>query len=44
VVERAPGPAAGLTLLGILGLVLIVAFVVLLATGWRFGLDIQPPP
>jgi hypothetical protein len=44
VVERAPGPVAGLTLLGIIGLVLIVAFVVLLATGWRFGLDIQPPP
>jgi hypothetical protein len=43
VVERAPGPAAGLTLLGIVGLILIVAFVVLLATGWRFGLDIQPP-
>jgi hypothetical protein len=39
----APAPARGLTLLGIIGLILIVAFVVLLATGWRFGLEVQPP-
>ena len=45
VVESAPAsaPAPGLTLLGIIGLILIVAFVVLLATGWRFGLEVQPP-
>ena len=43
VVESAPGPAAGLTLLGIVGLMLLVAFVVLLATGWRFGLEVRPP-
>ena len=30
-----PGPGPRLTLLGIVGLILIVAFVVLLATGWR---------
>jgi hypothetical protein len=39
----APAPHPGLTLLGFLGLILIIAFVVLLATGWRFGLDIHPP-
>ncbi len=39
----APAPAPGLTLLGIVGLILIVAFVVLLATGWRFGLEVNPP-
>ena len=31
-------------LLGVLGLILIVALVVLLATGWRFGLEVSPPP
>ncbi|HVK11138.1 MAG TPA: hypothetical protein VM597_20380 [Gemmataceae bacterium] len=39
----APGPAPGLSLLGIVGLILLVAFVVLLATGWRFGFEINPP-
>ena len=31
-------------LLGILALILIVALIVLLATGWRFGLQVAPPP
>jgi hypothetical protein len=43
VVETAPAPVLGLTLLGIVGLILLVAFVVLLATGWRFGLEVRPP-
>ena len=43
VVEPAPAPVAWLTLLGIVGLVLLVAFVVLLLTGWRFGLEVRPP-
>ena len=49
VVQPAPGAVVqtggspGLTLLGIIGLILLVAFVVLLATGWRFGLEIQAP-
>jgi hypothetical protein len=43
VVELAPAPAPGLTLLGIIGLILLVAFVVLLLTGWRFGLEVHPP-
>jgi len=30
-------------LLGMLGLIFIVALVVLLATGWRFGLHVAPP-
>jgi hypothetical protein len=47
VVEAAPAPApahGGLTFLGIIGLILLTAFIVLLATGWRFGLQVQPPP
>ena len=39
----APGPSPVIGLLGIVGLMLLVAFVVMLATGWRFGLDINPP-
>jgi hypothetical protein len=42
VVERV-GPSPLISLLGIIGLILIVAFVVLLLTGWRFGLQITPP-
>jgi hypothetical protein len=42
-VEPAPAPAPGLTLLGVIGLILLVAFFVLLASGWRFGLEVQPP-
>ena len=30
-------------MLGVLGLLLIVALVVMLATGWRFGVEIAPP-
>ena len=41
-------PAGGgsplISALGVLGLILLVAFIVLLATGWRFGLQIAPPP
>ena len=46
VVETAPAPAGspGLSILGVIGLILLVAFVVLLATGWRFGMQVQPPP
>ena len=36
VVEPAPAPVAWLTLLGIVGLVLLM-------TGWRFGLEVHPP-
>lgn len=43
VVQTAPSGSPGLSLLGILGLILLVAFVVLIATGWRFGLEVQPP-
>ena len=43
VVEPAPAPVAWLTLLGIVALILLVAFVVLLLTGWRFGLEVRPP-
>ncbi len=43
-VETAPAPAPGLSILGIIGLILLVGFVVLLATGWRFGMQVQPPP
>ena len=43
VVEAAPAPVAWLTLLGIVALILLVAFVVLLLTGWRFGLEVRPP-
>ena len=32
-----------LSLLGIVGLILLVAFIVLLLTGWRFGLQVQAP-
>jgi hypothetical protein len=42
-VETVPAPNPGLSLLGIIGLILLVAFVVLLATGWRFGLEVHPP-
>lgn len=42
------GPAGGgvsplVSILGLVALILIVAFVVLLLTGWRFGLEISPP-
>ncbi len=43
VVTSAPGPSPVITLLGFVGLILVVAFIVLLATGWRFGLDVTPP-
>ena len=44
----APGavvePGSGwINILGLIGLVLLVAVVVLWATGWRFGLQVQPP-
>lgn len=46
-VEVVPAPAAGpsplIHLLGLVGLILLVAFVVMLITGWRFGLDVVPP-
>jgi hypothetical protein len=37
------GPNPLFNLLGVVGLILIVAFVTLLATGWRFGLQVQAP-
>jgi hypothetical protein len=40
VAGNAPGPALGITLLGIIGLILLVAYLVLLATRWRFELDL----
>src|SRR5262249_22167116 len=36
-------PAPMFNGLGVLALLLIVAVVVLLATGWRFGLTVHPP-
>jgi hypothetical protein len=43
VVETAPGPSPAITFLGVIGFVLLIAFIVMLATGWRFGLQIAPP-
>jgi uncharacterized iron-regulated membrane protein len=43
VAEPAPGPSPLFSFLGVVGLILLVAFVVLLLTGWRFGLEIVPP-
>jgi hypothetical protein len=37
------GPSPLVSSLGILALILIVAFIVMLATGWRFGFEIAPP-
>jgi hypothetical protein len=37
------GPSPLFSLLGVVGLILLVAFVTLLLTGWRFGLEVQPP-
>ena len=42
-VETVAGPSPLISFLGIIGLILLVAFVVLLLTGWRFGLQITPP-
>ena len=36
-------PAPMFNGLGLLALLLIVAAVVMLATGWRFGLEVRPP-
>jgi len=44
VVPAGPAPAPWLSLLGVVGLILLVAFIVMLVTGWRFGLTIAPPP
>lgn len=38
------GPSPLISALGVLGLILLVAFIVMLATGWRFGMEIAPPP
>lgn len=38
------GPSPLISALGVLGLILLVAFIVMLATGWRFGLEVAPPP
>ena len=43
VVQPAAGPSPMFGILGVVGLILIVVFVTLLATGWRFGFDVQPP-
>ena len=43
VIEPAPAPAPLLNIIGLLGFGLLVAFAVLLLTGWRFGLNVQPP-
>ena len=37
------GPSPLVNLLGVLALILLVAFVVMLFTGWRFGLEVVPP-
>ena len=38
-----PPPSSMFNGLGVLALLLIVAVVVMLATGWRFGITVQPP-
>jgi hypothetical protein len=47
VVSDAAAPATGgsplITLIGFLGLIALVAFVVMWATGWRFGFEALPP-
>jgi hypothetical protein len=46
--EVVSGPAAGpsplIHLLGVIGLILLVAFFVMWLTGWRFGFGAAPPP
>jgi hypothetical protein len=42
-VQPVAGPSPLFSVLGLVGLILLVTFVVLLATGWRFGLEVQPP-
>jgi hypothetical protein len=45
--EVVSGPAAGpsplISLIGVIGLLLLVAFFVLWMTGWRFGFAANPP-
>jgi hypothetical protein len=44
VVEGPPAGAGPLvSLIGVIGLILLIAFFAMLATGWRFGLDVQRP-
>ena len=47
VVSDTAAPATGgsplITLIGFLGLIALVAFVVMWATGWRFGFEALPP-
>jgi len=43
-----PGPSGAapsplINLLGVLGFILLVGLVVMLLTGWRFGVDAVPP-
>lgn len=44
----APGPVAGpspfVNMVGVLGLILLVGFVIMWATGWHFGFQAAPPP
>jgi hypothetical protein len=42
VIEPAPSGAPVLSFLGLIGLLLLIGFFVLLATGWRFGLEMRP--
>jgi hypothetical protein len=42
--DAAMGPAPWVNPLGILGLVLLIAVVVLLLGGFQFGLSVAPPP
>jgi hypothetical protein len=37
------GPSPLIAMLGVIGLILLVAFLVLILTGWRFGLEVSPP-
>jgi hypothetical protein len=44
VVEAVPdGTSRFVHLMGLVGLILLVAFIVLLVTGWRFGLEVTRP-
>jgi hypothetical protein len=44
VVEAVPdGTSRFIHLIGLIGLILLTVFIVLLATGWRFGVEVIRP-
>jgi hypothetical protein len=38
------GPSPIISVIGVIGLLLLVAFFVMWLTGWRFGFQMAPPP